>query len=271
MQISDLIRKHIRIDSHVHIAKHHGKMTTADIIYGMKKYNIDHCVISCCDCIEYDSKQRLIPMHKQVSQYDANMYAIKEARKHPCKLSVLMWAKPNLESCDQQFRQLCLDSRDVVVGLKFHPFHSNLPFDSDKIRPYLDFANKNKLTVVTHTAADINSQPRLVYKVARKYPNVKFVMVHMGLNTDNLAAMDYIRKLPNLYGDTTWVNPESMEMALHLCGGAKIMFGSDSPIDGRNTYKHEYYQFLFDKFKSIASSYDYNLIMGETAQKVFHI
>lgn len=44
--------------------------------------------------------------------------------------------------------------------------------------------------------------------MAEKYKNVNFIMGHMGLETDNKEAIELIGKLPNLYGDTAWIDPE---------------------------------------------------------------
>ena len=60
-------------------------------------------------------------------------------------------------------------------------------------------------------------------------------MVHLGLGTDHELAIKLISKLPNLYGDTTWVNAKDTLKAIKVCGVDKIMFGSDNPIDGLET------------------------------------
>lgn len=50
--------------------------------------------------------------------------------------------------------------------------------------------------------------------MALKYPNVNFVMCHMGLATDNQEAIELIAKLPNLYGDTAWVRADMVYQAI---------------------------------------------------------
>ena len=70
--------------------------------------------------------------------------------------------------------------------------------------------------MVTHTANDEESSPRVCYEVALKYPDVNFVMFHMGLATDNLEAIELISRLPNLYGDTSWVKPEMVLEAIRV-------------------------------------------------------
>ena len=113
--------------------------------------------------------------------------------------------------------------------------------------------------------------------MAKKYPKTNFVMVHMGLGTDNNEAIDLISKLPNLYGDTTWVPVESTLKLIRNAGIEKIFFGSDNPIDGKDTYFcnregfRSLYQQYFYELKDLISPQDYNKLMYENAASVFDI
>ena len=113
--------------------------------------------------------------------------------------------------------------------------------------------------------------------MAKKYPGTKFVMVHMGLGTDNNEAIELISKLPNLYGDTTWVPVHSTLKFINTVGIDKILFGSDNPIDGPDTYfcnrngERSLYQQYFNEFKEMISNEDYDKIMYKNAMSVFNI
>jgi predicted TIM-barrel fold metal-dependent hydrolase len=93
----------------------------------------------------------------------------------------------------------------------------------------------------------------------------------MGLVTDNLEAIELISKLPNLYGDTTWVKPENVLLAIEKCGTDKILFGTDNPIDGIDTLGKPNYQEIINNFKTILSETEYENLMYKNAQKVFKI
>lgn len=113
--------------------------------------------------------------------------------------------------------------------------------------------------------------------MAKSYPDVNFVMVHMGLGTDNSQAIELIAKLPNLYGDTTWVSVDSTLKFLSICGDDKLLFGSDAPIDGKDTYldngkgDRSLYQAYFNEFKDMVSKQTYDKIMYKNAMKLFDI
>ena len=117
----------------------------------------------------------------------------------------------------------------------------------------------------------------VINEAAKLFPRVDFVMVHMGLGTDNNEAIDLISKLPNLYGDTTWVPVESTLKLIKNAGIEKIFFGSDNPIDGKDTYFcnregcRSLYQQYFYELKDLISPQDYNKLMYENAASVFDI
>ena len=261
------------IDSHVHICNMiKFNMPKEMVIESMKKYNIDFSLVSNVEGAEVDCDQEPIKMEYQHSQEEINKSAIDFARNNKDKIGVLLWAKPRNESATSEFESLITDNRDVVYGIKVHPFHSKISFDSDKVEGYIKLAQKYNLPVLTHTANDESSDPKKVYKMALKYPEVKFIMGHMGLGTDNEEAINYISELPNLYGDTTWVSPSKAIKMINKCGAHKLLFGSDNPIDGLDTYAHkDFYNIYFNEFKDKIGEESYNKIIYQNAINVFNI
>ncbi|MBR2715173.1 MAG: amidohydrolase family protein [Ruminococcus sp.] len=264
------------IDTHVHI----GTMLNFDmkeehITYMMKEYGIDHCIVSNSECATHDHFQNPIPEKYVKNHIDTNERVIDFARKNEGKISVALWVNPYEDV--STIEPLIIKNRDIVKAVKFHPFHSKLKFSSDEIQNYIKLSEKYNLTVVTHTGDGECDDVKLVYEMALKYPDVNFVMVHMGLGTDNNEAINLISKLPNLYGDTTWVSIESTLNFLRICGDDKIVFGSDAPIDGKDTYldngkgDRSLYQAYFNEFKDMVSSETYDKIMYKNAMKLFDI
>jgi len=94
----------------------------------------------------------------------------------------------------------------------------------------------------------------------------------MGLGTDNEKAIELIAKLPNLYGDTAWVRPEKVLRAIKICGSHKILFGTDNPINGVDTYDDDnFYNFYFNDMKNILSKEDYEKFIFKNALKLSNI
>lgn len=264
------------IDTHTHIGRSLGfDMKKSDILYMMKEYNIDHCIVSNSECVTHDHEQKEIPKQYLISQTDCTNKALRFARENMGRISIAVWVNPYEEVAPLE--NIIKDNLDIICAIKFHPYHSKCRFDSALIDKYIKLAQKYRLPVVTHTGNGECDDVQLVYNVAQNYPDVDFVMVHMGLGTDNNKAIKLIAKLPNLYGDTTWVSVESTLKFLEICGDEKIVFGSDAPIDGKDTYLHNgygqrsLYQAYFNEFKDMVSDSTYQKIMYKNAIRLFNL
>ena len=230
------------IDSHLHFGGI-GKFNMSQdmLLTALDKYEINFGIVSNIEGCEFDSN--LIPEKEQVQQLEVNRRTLDLVKVHPNKLRGQFWIKPYQEGFNYEVEEFILNNRDYFVGLKVHPYHSNLALTDRKCQPYLEFANQYGLSVAVHTADDENSRPYHVYQMAQKYKEVDFIMVHLGLGTDNSQAIKYVAQQENLYGDTTWVSYDHVTKAIEKCGAHKILFGTDSPIDGVDTYQ-KYEQFL---------------------------
>ena len=91
----------------------------------------------------------------------------------------------------------------------------------------------------------------------------------MGLGTDHKNSFKYISKLDNLYGDTTWVSYTDVIEAVKFCGSEKILFGTDNPVDGKDTLKA--YQPTFSNLKNILKNEDYENVMYKNTKRLFKI
>ena len=266
------------IDMHVHIGNALGwNMTEEMVLESMKRYNIDFSIVSNTESVRYDHNFNEVPKEEQHPQIEALKRSIKFARKYPDKIGVMPWIRPESERLTNDFKEYIKDNLDVIYGIKMHPYHSHLAFDSSNLDEYLNLAEELKLPVLIHTGGCDEASPERVYNMALKYPNVNFIMGHMDLGTDNENAIKYIAKLPNLYGDTAWVPIESTIKAINTFGSEKILFGSDNPIDGVDTYycnpkgESSLYQKYFNDLKDMISKEDYDNIMYKNSIKLFNI
>ena len=70
---------------------------------------------------------------------------------------------------------------------------------------------------------------------------------------------------------------ESTLKAIKKWGSEEILFGSDNPIDGKDTYLHNktgdrsLYQQYFNEFQAMVSKEDYENIMYKNAERLFGI
>lgn len=266
------------IDTHVHIGRMiNFDMKEEEVLYALDQYGVDFALVSCIEGAECDHKGRRVPRILQKKQNDVLKKTIRFARENPDRIGAMPWVKPLTEQPDDEFVRLIEDNRDVIYGIKLHPFHSKVAPDDERLESYYRIAAAYDLPVVSHTGGREEAMSIHLYNVAKAHPELRFVMVHMDLGTDNQQAIDLLGKLPNLYGDTTWVPVKSTLEAIRRCGSGKILFGSDMPIDGRDTYLHNrtgdrsLYQEYFNEFRDMVSAEDYDNVMAQNAQKLFHI
>ncbi len=270
------------IDTHVHIG---GKpfctdggipeMTEEMTWTALTRYNIDYALVSNCDSAEVDHNQQLFPPERQVTQTDSLDRMLKFARKHTDRMKVAVWVKPLTETFTADFERMMTDNLDIIRAIKLHPFHSKVSPIDKRTLPFIEFASKHGLAVVSHTGGCEEAEPVHMYELAKMFPTVNMVMVHLGLGSDNLEAIDFLGKQENLFGDTTWVSIQSVLTAVKRGLVHKLMFGSDSPIDGVDTYafnkfgERSLYQDYFHVLPTLVSKSDYDAIMFKNALKIF--
>lgn len=269
----------MRIDTHVHIGgdKLGFSMSENLVIAAMEKYEIDYALVSNSDAAEVDHEQRLLPKELQTSQEAALLHTLNFARKNPGKIGVGVWVKPLQEQVTPELEKLIQENLDLIYAIKLHPYHSDIsPVDSRTI-PFLELAEKYQLAVVSHTGGCEEAEPVHVYEAAKMFPKIPFVMVHMGLGSDNKEALDLLGKADNLYGDTTWVPMETTIEAIKRYGSKKMMFGSDMPIDGLDTYfcnpkgERSVYQDYFHVLPERIEKEAYEDLMWKNAVQVFRL
>ena len=267
------------IDTHVHIGgeKVGFDMTEEMVLAAMDKYRIDYALVSNGDAVEVNHEQKPIPTKLQVSQENALRRVLAFAQKHPKEIGVAVWVKPLTEQVTPELEQIISNNLNHIHAIKLHPFHSNISPTDAKVTPYLELARRYGLAVVSHTGGCEEAEPQHVYEAAIRYPEIPFVMVHMGLGSDNKEALKLLGKAENLYGDTTWVPMQTTIEAIRRYGSKKLLFGSDMPIDGVDTYlcnprgERSVYQDYFHVIPKQIDAESYADLMYRNAERVFRI
>ncbi len=266
------------IDTHVHIGRVlNFNMKKEHVLYSMERYGIDYSIVSDCRGTESDHHQRVLPFILQTPQIKCIQETIDFAKAYPDKIGAALWLRPMHETADDKVYRIIEENREYVKALKFHPFHSAVNFDADKMEPFMELAKHFDLPVVVHTGGADHASCKRVYNMAQRHPDINFVMVHMGLGTDNTEAEKLIGMLPNLYGDTTWVSMKNTIRFIENNGDDKILFGSDNPIDGKDTYLHNkygdrsIYQDYFHVLPDLIPKDSYEKLMWKNAVKLFSL
>ncbi len=109
-------------------------------------------------------------------------------------------------------------------GIKVHGFEA-MPS-----REICETARAFRLPILV----DVISRPEVVDMFAPQYPEVNFIIAHLGSFTDNWKAHEHVTyqlaRYPNVYADTSGVRQfEYLVKAINRGGPRKLLFGSDGP------------------------------------------
>jgi uncharacterized protein len=110
------------------------------------------------------------------------------------------------------------------VGIKVHRYDARLS------REICEVARAFRVPVLYDPIGEVS----IVELVATEYPDVTFIIPHMGSFSDDWRAqhtmIDYLVRHPNVYVDTSGVRRfELLQEAIQRAGAQKILFGSDGP------------------------------------------
>lgn len=109
-------------------------------------------------------------------------------------------------------------------GIKVHGF------DAMPTREVCDTARFFRLPILV----DVISRPEVIDMLAPQYPDVNFIIPHLGSFTDDWKAHQQViyqlARYPNVYADTSAVRQfDYLVQAVKLAGVRKLLFGSDGP------------------------------------------
>ncbi len=206
------------IDTHAHIGKLNGqsyKKSQLDVFVKKTLPNddiIDKMYVSNIDVLtatedEYIGNKKTLKIFKNSKKYE-----------------ILASCSPKTGNIDK-IKRLYLEFPNKFIGLKFHPSLQDLSLTDEKYKPYLEFANQNKIPCLFHTEVTVDnkgqivpnvkniSDPEAIYKLAKKYKNTPFILAHLGAgwNEAHDKAIDVLIQSiekgdANLYADISWVD-----------------------------------------------------------------
>jgi predicted TIM-barrel fold metal-dependent hydrolase len=110
------------------------------------------------------------------------------------------------------------------VGIKVHRHDARIT------REVCEAAREFELPVLY----DIAGETSVLELLAGQYPDVNFIIPHLGSFADDwaaqLAVIDHLVRHPNIYADSAGVRRfDMLEQAAQRAGAHKLLFGSDGP------------------------------------------
>ena len=166
----------------------------------------------------------------------SNAYVYQATQRHPDRILGFGWADPRLgldKARDAVKR--CIDDYGFC-GVKLNGAQNSFYIDDPEISlPIIEEIAKTGKLLAFHVGADAfeTTHPFRVAKIARMFPEVQILMVHMGgvghADLTN-AAIEMAQECPNLTLIGSAVRVVAILKAIKTLGAQRVCFGSDTPF-----------------------------------------
>jgi uncharacterized protein len=200
---------------------------------------------------------------------ESNAYVYKAVCEHPDRLLGFGWADPNfgVEKALAQARR-CIEEYGFF-GVKLNGAQNSFYIDDPRrALPVIEYIAETGKLLAFHVGADAFEQthPFRVAKIARRFPDLEILMVHMGgvghADLSN-AAIEMAQECPNLTLIGSSVRYTAVLKAIHTLGAERVCFGSDTPF-GLMHVEVAAYKALLEDF----SPAERELIMGDNINRL---
>ena len=205
------------VDAHCHLGREGAKRQAADeLLSEMDRLKVGKAVICPGD-------REIAVLNDEGNRRIAEM-----VRSHPDRFAGMAAVNPWYG--DEALAILGRAADDGLRGIKLHPPLQGFQLSDELVDPLIGFARDAGWPVYAHTGTPICAEPLQLTELARRHPDVIFIMGHMGwsdfaYDTINAAAM-----AGNIVLETSHMVCAVIEQAVGEFGASRVMFGSDSPV-----------------------------------------
>jgi predicted TIM-barrel fold metal-dependent hydrolase len=165
------------------------------------------------------------------ADYDkANMLVGEAVRAHPDRIVGLARINPTFGAdhtarlIDKYVAEWGCRGLKLVAGYDFYR-----PNDMRVVGPMLDKCREHGLRVLFHSGDAPRDLPYLQLQAAKAYPDVTFVLAHMGMHAFLWEAILACRECANVNVDMSQAFPFDIKTFVAEVGVERLCYGSDAP------------------------------------------
>jgi len=171
-------------------------------------------------------------VEKSFCSYFDNKIVEDAVKKYPDRIIGQVWEDPNLgQAAVDDMRHHIKDLG--FKSLKLHPLINGFVANAPIVYPFMEEARSLNIPVFFHTGHPPYSLPWAVGELARDFPDVRIVMIHMGHGHAVYiqSAVELAKKLPNIYLETSGMPMHTkIKEVFDTIGEDRVMYGSDIPF-----------------------------------------
>lgn len=181
---------------------------------------------------------------------ESNAYVYEATQQHPDRILGFGWADPRLglDKAKEAVRRCIYDYG--FYGVKLNGAQNSFYIDHPDVSlPVVEEIAKTGKLLAFHVGTDAyeTTHPFRVAKIARMFPEVPILMVHMGgvAHHDlSNAAIEMAQECPNLTLIGSAVRTRAILKAVKLLGASRVCFGSDTPFELMHVEVAKYHALL---------------------------
>jgi hypothetical protein len=207
------------------------------------------------------------------SDIDAgNAYVVQTMRAHPDRILGFGWADPKL-GVDRAIADAQRAVEHGCYGVKLNGAQNGYPIDDPRLAmPVIEAIARMDTVLALHVGADApdHTHPARVATIARAFPNLRILVVHMGgasFHDLSAAAIAVAQEYPNLTLVGSAVRAIPILTAVRTLGAERVCFGSDTPFELMHVEVARYRALLEGEI----SPQDLDSVLGGTIARVLRM
>jgi len=250
------------IDAHAHVggALLNGRENTVDtLVAHMDEYGIDRAIVFPILPLPL-GRPDILEIAKRKSFLNDLVFSA--VRDFPDRFFGMYCVNPNNSK-----EVSSIDSRigdGSAIGVKIHPFlHGFKPRGSES-EIIVEKCIDNKVPLYIHSGP--GASPAEIAQLAGKYPEVDFIIGHMGECVEHvLECVMIASKYNNIFFETSCLIPACIKIATSLIGCERFIFGSECPTGS-------HYSIELPKYDIIGlNGEEKELIFHKNAERLFNL
>ena len=160
----------------------------------------------------------------------AEKQVLEFAKKYPGRVYGYLTCNIDFDEDLEAAKKFHAEYPEIFIGIK--PYWPNQNFDmlSDRLAPWFEYANEQKMFFLYHSDA---SQVHAAEILSERYPDITFIMAHSGTDFNYARSMiNLANSRKNVYLDMTiTICTRGMtEFLVKGAGADKILFATDLPM-----------------------------------------
>ncbi len=205
-----------KIDAHVFFGEGiHLASTESELLENMDNAEIEKSMVCSVD------------RYLTTKNFEGNNALIKLSKRYPGRFITMASVNPWFES--EAVAELERALAEGMNGVFFHSGYQGFRLNDHLVDPLLEKAAEYKVPVYAHTGIPIIAEPFQLLELARRFPEMNFIMGHAGASDYYADAVRSLEFADNIWLESSRNGPANYQLFERCNCIDKLIFGSSFP------------------------------------------